>query len=285
LKTACNSLSGRKGKEFRMVWKIENGGAPNYLAGTAHFIPYSFKKSLRRLIGKAETVLLEGPLDDHSMDCARQYGLCETEERLFFDRLDEDTIKRINEEFDSKLPNPDSNLFACVQAFRPKKCKELHPEIEGLKPWMVFFKVWMHYLRNRGWKYSVDIEAYEIAKELGRNVHFIETIEEQIHALEGIPLECIAQFLKKISVWEEFAKKRSEHYVAGDPDSMMSLTITDHPRRLDPIVDKRDPVMFERMKPYMEKGNTIAFVGTSHIRGIRNLFEENGFRVSKHAET
>jgi uncharacterized protein YbaP (TraB family) len=277
-------FSGWKEKEFKMVWKVENGGAPSYLAGTAHFVPYSFKKSLKRLIGKAETVLLEGPLDDRNMDLARQHGLCDIDDRSFFDKLGPDTIKRINQEFANKLPIPDSNLFACVKAFKPKTCQELHPEIEGLKPWMVFFKVWMHYLRNRGWKHSVDIEAYEIAKQLGKNVHFIETIEEQLHALEGIPVECIAQFFKKMAVWEEFAKKRCEHYLAGDPDSMMSLTMTDHPARLEPIVDRRDPIMFERMRPYLGKGNSIAFVGTSHIRGIKDLLEENGFKVSKHAE-
>jgi len=65
-------------------WKTEEPELPR---GTAHFIPYSFKKSLKRLIGKAETVLLEGPLDDHNMDRARQYGLCEVEDGLFFDRL------------------------------------------------------------------------------------------------------------------------------------------------------------------------------------------------------
>jgi uncharacterized protein YbaP (TraB family) len=275
---------GWKQKQFKMVWKIEGGGATNYLAGTAHFIPHSFKKSLTKLIDKAETILLEGPLDDRSMDRARQYGLCETDDKSFFDKLDQDTIRRINQEFISKIPNPDSTLFACMETFKPKNGKKLHPEIEGLKPWMVFFKVWMHYLRNRGWKYSVDIEAYEIAKQLGKNVYFIETIEEQIRALEGIPLECIAMFLKKIAIWEEYAKKRSEHYLAGDPDSMMSLTMTNHPVCLDPIVDKRDPIMFGRMKPHMEKGNTIAFVGTSHIRGIKSLFEESGFIISKHAE-
>ncbi len=265
-----------------MAWRIEANGATNYLAGTAHFIPYSFKKSLNRLITKADTVLFEGPLDDEAMDRARQYGLCDMDDRSFFDKLDKDTIRRINHEFDSRLPNPDSNLFASMQAFRPGKEKELHPEIDGLKPWAVFFKVWMRYLRNRGWKYSVDLEAYGIARKLGKQVRFIETIEEQIHALEGIPLECISQFLKKIAAWEGYAKKRSEHYLAGDPDSMMSLTITDHPRRLDPIVDRRDPVMFERMRSYMEEGNTIAFVGTSHIRGIKNLVEENGYAVSKY---
>jgi uncharacterized protein YbaP (TraB family) len=265
-----------------MVWKIEGGGKSSYLAGTAHFFPYSFKKSLTKLIAKAETILLDGPLDEQNMELVRQHGLCETTDQSFFDRLDDDTIKRINREFENETSNPDSALLACVKIFKTRASKHLHPELEGLKPWVVFFKVWMHYLRNRGWKYSVDMEAYEIAKKLGKNICFLETIEEQVYAMEGIPLECIAMFFKKIESWEQYAKKRSGHYLTGDHEAMMSLVITDHPVRFNPIIDKRDPVMFERMRPCLEKGSTVAFVGTSHIRGIKKLLEESGFIVTKY---
>lgn len=272
---------GSKEKKFKMIWKIEAGGKTNYLGGTAHFFPYTFKTSLTELIGKAETVLLEGPLDERNMDLVRQYALDEKESQSFCEMLDRDTIRKINEELEGGRPNVDSSLFMYVGMFEHRKNSELHPEINGLKPWMAFFKVWMHYLRKRGWKYSVDMEAFEAAKQLGKNLYFLETIEEQIHALEGIPVEKIANFLKKMDIWEQYAKKHSKHYLAGDYDALRDI-ITEYPTRCESIIDKRDPVMFERMKPYLEKGSTIVFVGTSHIRGIKKMLEESGYTISKY---
>ena len=46
---------------------VEPGGAAgrrSMLIGAAHFFPRHFRRDLRRLIGAARVVLLEGPLDD-----------------------------------------------------------------------------------------------------------------------------------------------------------------------------------------------------------------------------
>ena len=267
-------------RKFRMAWKVEADRKTNYLAGTAHFFPYSFKKSLTELIDKTETVLLEGPLDESNMDLVRQYGLEEKESRSLLEVLDHSTLEKIILEFEGKATLADSSFLAYMDIFRPGKGAALHHEIEGLKPWMAFFKTWTHYLRKRGWKYSVDMEAYEAAKQLNKNVYFLESIEEQIHALEGIPLERIAAFFKKIDLWEKYAKRHSKHYLAGKYDSMLTV-ISEFPTRCESIIDNRDPILFERMKPHMEKGNAIALVGTSHVAGIIKMLEGSGFAVSK----
>ncbi|MDI6756250.1 MAG: TraB/GumN family protein, partial [Thermodesulfobacteriota bacterium] len=55
-------------KELKTIWKVERDGKEGYLSGTAHFFPYSLKKSLLHYIRKAKVVLFEGPLDDQSMN-------------------------------------------------------------------------------------------------------------------------------------------------------------------------------------------------------------------------
>lgn len=272
---------GSREREFRMIWKVEAEGKTNYLAGTAHFFPYCFKKSLSGLIGNAETVLFEGPLDESNMNLVRQYGLEEKGRQSFFKTLDQNTIIKINRELESDTPKTDSSFFPYIDIFPFRKGQVINPEIEGLKPWMGFFVIWTHYLRKRGWKYSVDIEAYEVAKQLGKNLYFLETIKEQISALEGIPLERIVNFFKKMDHWERVAKRHSKYYLAGKFDSMLGVT-TEFPTSCESIIDKRDPVLFERMKPYLKKGNTIAFVGTIHIAGIINRLKENRYTVSKY---
>jgi len=58
-----------------MIWKLEKDGKVSFLAGTAHFFPFSFKKSLTIYIRGVNTVLLEGPLDENSMSRVLDSGL------------------------------------------------------------------------------------------------------------------------------------------------------------------------------------------------------------------
>jgi hypothetical protein len=272
-----------KEREFRMVWQVNADGKTGYLAGTAHFFPYSFKKSLAQLIKGVETVLLEGPLDESNMNLVREYGLEEAQDgpSPLLASLDRDTIARINREFEEGHPIPNSSFVAYLEILKTRKEAAVNSEIAGLKPWLAFFKIWTHFLRKRGWTYSVDMEAYEAARQLGKEVRFLETIEEQVRAMEGIPLERILNFLTKMDTWEQYAKRHSKYYLAGDYDSIVGI-VTEYPTRCESIIDRRDPVLFERMKPYMEKGDAIAFVGTTHISGVTKMLEESGYRVSKY---
>ncbi|MCX8023475.1 MAG: TraB/GumN family protein [Syntrophorhabdaceae bacterium] len=270
-----------KEKTFRMAWTVQKGDKIGYLAGTAHFFPYSFKRSLKRLIEKTKIVLLEGPLDERSMENVRKYGLDEKESLLFLELLERETVEKMNRIFEKETPESLGSLMGYINRLTNNKELRLHPEIRGLKPWMTFFRTWSQYLRNRGWKFSVDMEAYEVAKSLGKEIHFIETIEEQIKALEGIPTERILNFLKKLDTWDTYTKRHVKYYLAGDYEGIRGL-ITEYPTRCESIIDRRDPVMFERIIPYMERGGAIAFVGTSHVFGIKKRLEDKGFTVNKY---
>ncbi len=59
-------------KKLRMVWEVKKHGRINFLVGT-HFFSHSFRRSLTRLINKADVVLFEGPLDESTMDEVREY--------------------------------------------------------------------------------------------------------------------------------------------------------------------------------------------------------------------
>ena len=68
-------MFGRKSKEkeLKMVWEVTKANKKSFLVGTAHFFPYKFKTSLSRLIASAQVLLLEGPLDNKSMEKVVNY--------------------------------------------------------------------------------------------------------------------------------------------------------------------------------------------------------------------
>jgi pheromone shutdown protein TraB len=268
-----------KEKEFRMVWKIERSGIKNLFAGSAHFFPYSFRRSLVEIISGTSVVLFEGPLDETNMSKVRQEGVEEKETGKISNLLDKDTLAAISREFARAAP-ADSSLKLFADMLNKGKGTLIPEEIDMMKPWMAFFSIWSHYLKKRGWTYSVDLEALSVAKELGKDVRYLETIEEQIEALNGIPVERIVNFFRRMNEWDTFAKNHAQRYLKGSIESVASI-LSDFPSRCESIVEKRDPVMFERMMPFIEQGNAIVFVGTTHIPGIKRMFEEKGYTATR----
>jgi uncharacterized protein YbaP (TraB family) len=267
-------------RQLRMVWEIKKDGLTNFLVGTAHFFPCSFKKSLTVMIQKVETVLFEGPLDESNMDAVRQYGLEGKGGTTLYAALDSKTILEINKELGGSSGYSECSLAAYMALSNLKNQDLLSIAIEGLRPWMAFFNLWSQFLVKRGWKYSVDLEALSVARELGKKVVFLETIEEQLAALDGIPFERIVNYMNNFKNWGKFSRHHRKQYLKGSLDGLLNI-ISEFPTRCASIIDHRDPVFFERMKPYVDAGEVAVFVGTTHIRGIKKMLEEDGFKVSQ----
>jgi uncharacterized protein YbaP (TraB family) len=267
-------------RELRMVWEIEKDERKSFLVGTAHFFPHSFRKSLTSLIQHSDTVLFEGPLDESNMDAVRQYGLEGQGGTTLYAALDSKTISEINKELGGSSGYAECSLVAYMALSNLKNQDLLSLAIEGLRPWMAFFKLWSQFLMKRGWKYSVDLEALAVARELGKKIVFLETIEEQLAALDGIPFEKIVDYFNNFRNWGRFSRHHRKQYLKGSLDGLLNIT-TEFPTRCASIIDYRDPVFFKRMKPYVDAGEAAVFVGTTHIRGIKKMLEEDGFKVSQ----
>ena len=262
-----------KERELKMIWKIQKRDEKSFLVGSTHFFPFSFKKSLTRYIAKADTVILEGPLDQSSMDKVVKEGQKGDKTHSLHDALDARTINEINKlEYTIHSQSYlDTYMRICGES-----TDTLYNRIKDKKAWMAFFEIWAYYREKNGWIYTMDRDALNIANEQGKVVHFLETIEEQIDALNGIPLERIVSFLKKVGRWDEYTRRYVKYYLKGDPEKLIALA-TDFPTYCDSIIDKRDPILYERMKPYLEQGNTLFIVGITHIPGIKKRLVEEDY--------
>ena len=143
---------------------------------------------------------------------------------------------------------------------------------------MAFFTLWTSYLEIKGWRYSVDLQAYEAAKAMNKEIVFLERIEEQIQVLETLSLDKIRDFLSRAEHWDGYVKEYVKRYLKGDLDGLLSLSIG-FPSRTPTVIEQRDEILFERMLPYVERGNAAAFVGAPHVRGIRPMLLREGYSV------
>jgi len=265
-------------RELRTVWKIEGDGRRGYVAGTAHFIPFRYRRSLQRLIRKARIVLFEGPLDEQSMKRVVELGSTGEGSVALYERLDSQTITRIKK--CTRIVASGSNPLLLFFPSGAKDSDPLYSHFQKFQPWMAFLNLWSQYLKEKGWKYSVDLEALEIAGRMGKEIHFLETIDEQVKALEGVPFERFVAFLKKVHLWDEYTKGHVRSYQRGGLEEIMSGT-SEFPTRCPSIIENRDPIFYERMKPYLEKAETVAFVGTAHIPGLEKMFLGDGYKVDQ----
>ena len=263
-----------KEKRLRTVWRVEKGEYPSFLVGTAHFSPYRFERTLLKLIQGVETVLFEGPLDKESMARVVQYGQQGENTPSVYKALDPAVIREINRQLGAQS-GPPTTAGSYLDLIHPTTSDFLEVHTRGVRPWMAFFTIWSAFLN---WKHSMDVEAFHIAQKLKKKIGYLETIEDQLAALDEIPFERIVNYLNHIDHWRVHKEVFMKAFLEGDLQKFFSMT-GEFPTRCESIITKRDPIFFKRMKTFFDEGKTAAFVGVAHIPGIRKLFLDEDYRV------
>ena len=263
-------------KELKMVWEVVKNHKRSYLVGTAHFFPYSFKTSLDRCLEDTGTVIFEGPLDPDNMAKVVEQGMDSQSGYHIFDDLDQRSIARITRELAPQCRGRNSFFILNLRKFSIEN--PLYEMVKGMKPWLAFFTIWSNYLKKNGWKYSVDLEGYNLAEGLGKKIVFLETIEEQINVLESLAHDRIIDFLKSVDHWQDLAQGYIKCYLAADLEQLRSKGLR-FPSRHHSVIDYRDEIFFERMLEYLKQGNAVAFVGAPHVWGICKLLRADGFQI------
>jgi TraB/PrgY/gumN family len=260
-----------------MVWEVERRGcrstAPSVLVGAAHFFPRHFRRSLKRLIGEARVVLFEGPLDEAAtrkvLDAGRGTGGA---------ALYEAAKEKINARL-GILPAPlDIHQFLKDLLFGRQE-QWLEEELRALKPWAAFFGIWTRFRAREGWVHKFDLDAAEIAARLGKEVRYLETIEEQIAVLEAVPPERFARFLAA-GDWAAYNEGYRRHYLAGDLEGLQAAA-QGFPTYCEPVIGRRDARLAERMGPELEAGGACVVIGVAHCLGVLAKLRSGGFEVSQ----
>ena len=267
-----------KEKKLKMIWEVQKNNKMSYLIGTAHYFPYSFKTSLRRYLDNAGTVIFEGPLDQDSMDKVQAAGNTGGKHVPLVEHLGSQTITDIYHLLFPECRRRDPYF---LYNFRTGKTENpVYDLIKGMKTWLAFFTIWFTYLKRNGWKYSVDLEAFNIAGELGKKIIYLETIEEQIKGLASLSQERIINFLSLVNSWDTYMKDYIKSYLKGDVENL-KLIARGYPNRTTTVIDRRDRIFYERMVSHLEEGGVVACIGAPHIQGVSQLMISDGYQIQK----
>ena len=234
-----------------MIWEVQKNNKQSYLIGTAHYFPYSFKTSLQRYLDLAGTVIFEGPLDQKNMDRVQAAGNTGENSVPLVENLGAQTITDI---YHSLFPECRRRDPYFLYNFRTCKMENpVYDMIKGMKAWLAFFTIWFAFLERNGWKYSVDLEAFNLADALGKKIIYLETIEEQIKVLESLSHERIINFLSLVKSWDTYMKDYIKSYLNGDVENLR-LIARGYPNRTPTVIDRIFPsVSFQICEPYRKK--------------------------------
>jgi uncharacterized protein YbaP (TraB family) len=262
-------------KPLRMLWRVEKDGRASHLVGTAHFFPYSFRRALTRLMRDVDTVMFEGPLDDASSEQIAAHGRDGDKMPSFVEDLRPEAIREIDRLLREQVDGQGNEAwFLSLMEREPVYFESFTC---GMRSYAAFFSIWQTCL---GWKYSVDMEGYQVACKLGKNIQAIETIDEQLEVLDNISIERITRLLNDVESWDEYNKGYVNYYLKGDLERLTKLT-SRFATRGPVVIGARDRIQFERMKPVFEQEDALAFIGFPHIPGVAELFREDGYTVTQ----
>lgn len=261
-------------RPFAMLWELEKQGRRSWICGTAHFFCYSFADSFRRLFRKVDTVIFEGPLDAESLAQVEACGKSPDPGAVPLDSLMTGAEIRRLERVVCGVRGPVARFLNMEWEDAPDVRERLH----ATRHWYAFFSLWTAFLERQGWRDSVDLEAWHLARDMGKTVLGMETMEEQLHSLEVVPVPRVLDFFRHCGQWRSYMKRNIHHYLRGELEPMMG-TSTEFPTRTQQVIDFRDQRFRERMRPFIEKGGAAVFVGAAHMLRLRRMLTEDGFTV------
>ncbi|MGE5311628.1 MAG: GNAT family N-acetyltransferase [Nitrospirota bacterium] len=263
-------------RRFAMLWEMEKNGRRSWIGGTAHFFCYSFEFSLRDLFDRVDTVLFEGPLDEVSLDQVSQIGRSpEPGTPRLIDAMTEEDLRRLE-----RVVCGPKGRWARLLGLQSPDQLDVRFILSETRPWMAFFSLWASYLARQGWTQSVDLEAWHLARDMGKAVRGMETVAEQVETLESIPVPRIVNFFRRCGEWNRYIKRNVRAYLRGDLEAMLGTSI-EFPSRTEMVITRRDARFLDRMAPFLEEGRCAIFVGSAHILNLRKMLTEAGFSVRR----
>ncbi|WP_374708704.1 TraB/GumN family protein [Shinella sp. CPCC 101442] len=284
LRAEADAVPNGKG----ILWKIEKDGKPtSWLLGTMHVTDprvLAMPDAARAAYAQAATVIVESDeiTDEKKAGAAmmaRPDLIMFTDGKSITDFLDKEDAETLAEGLKSR--------GLALSA------------VGRMKPWMIASFVALpacEIARKTAGAAFLDQQLAKNALADGKALKGLETLIEQISALDSLPLEPqiqgLVQTLELGDTLKDVIETMSQLYLAGDTGMIMPMMraaapeddnakgYADFEQRI--IVD-RNHVMAERATPILNDGNVFMAVGALHLpgpEGVVELLRKNGFTVT-----
>jgi uncharacterized protein YbaP (TraB family) len=284
----AGNLYGQSGNS--LLWKVEgkNLQEPSYLFGTMHvsdsLIHSMVSDSLHRVIGSTDIFLSELTFSDiQNMDQSKMLNaIMMPDDTTLKDFFTDEEFEEMNDFFARNLG---------IGAMMVPRMKPFYTLATLQQLQMMGDSAMAVEMSNNGDKPVLDNLLSNIADSLGLQLKGLETIDEQLGAIDQIPLEKQAESLKyyvdHYEERDEGAGKMFQAYADQNVQQILEIVNEDNEEfKLieKPLIIERNKNMHQRLLKYLERGDSVfCAVGLLHLIGETGLIlelREDGYKVS-----
>jgi uncharacterized protein YbaP (TraB family) len=258
-----------------LLWRIDRTGMqPSYLFGTYHSEDprvLNLPPIVRQVFDASDNLVLEIDMGSNTRQAAR--------ELLFYQ--DGRTLRG----------TAGDELFQAA-AVLLSTYNLATDTIMQLKPWAAFML--LNTPRPETGLF-LDYKLYLLAQEQDKPVLHLESPDEQLAALDGLPLQQQNRLLRHAvenhAVLGEQLQEVTQAYLARDLRTLIALNEKHTPRDepvfttlMDVLLVQRNRRMLQRMEVLLEYGNVFIAVGALHLAGnagLLNRLAQRGYKVSR----
>lgn len=270
-------------------WKVEkNGIKPSYLLGTAHVTDpdiVNLAPPVKAALEHADRVVLE--LSEAADSSGKEMAA----------KLATSPDMMLNKKGDSFKERLSAKEFDKLE--KALKAHGLtYSLIANSKPWLVWMTMSLPACETRREAYgyhALDVEIGQNAKKQGKPVIGLETFDEQIAAIEKLPVSYYANTIEDLLNEPEFyanlfytgielyKENRIGEILILDQMFKSSVSKKDQEIFIDVMMTKRNLRMSKRALPLVEQGNSFIAVGAAHLvdeSGLVEQLRKHGYRVT-----
>ena len=222
----------------------------------------------------------KAPLDKESMERVVQFGCKGANSSCICTDLGSAKVNEINRRLHHGLGAKASSVPYLQHLVRRNAGNLVEKHAEGVRPWMAFFRIWSRLSRlvllNRSGGLSGPLS------DLGKRSSSWRLWRNRSPLLTKYRTSVFSDILTGSKNGRRMISNLSG--ASWRAMSTVFASVALHlPTRYESIIKDRDPVLFERMKPFLDEGRSAAFVGVGHIYGIRKMLLKEGYTLSQEA--
>ncbi|MEM7511516.1 MAG: TraB/GumN family protein [Bacteroidota bacterium] len=254
-----------------LLWKISGKGIqPSYLYGTLHMLPQSefeLKEKVQSAFDDAQQIVLELDMDDPTMQLEMLKYVAMTDGTTISSQLSEEDFHKLD------------SLLTSSTGMGAKM-------IDSWKPFFVSSFLMTNFIE--GTPASFEMAFVQMAQQQDKEILGLETVQEQMAAVDDMTLESQMKVLKEMLNEEkkmrESFKEMINFYKEEDIEGLYdySASYIDNPEELQVMLIDRNENWISRIGKLAAEKSTFFGVGAGHLggeKGVVKLLKEAGYTV------
>lgn len=255
-----------------LLWKVTGNGlsAPSYLYGTLHLLckeDVHFSNTMKAAMDNSKVLYLELKFDDPDLVADMQ---------KFISGGEGYSLKKVFKPED----------YAALQQYMKDSLSADIMFFDAYKPFMIMSVLLQHMLPCKS-PASIDVSIMGYVKAKAHPVLGIETVAEQMHAIDLVPdsimIQGLMQMVKDPVKQKDIYNRMRLSYIAQDLDTLIAVASEDKSDAMENalLVDRNKHWIPILEKAMHTQSSFIAF-GAMHLTGdigIVNLLRKQGYTV------